>query len=89
MKISVKVIPKSSENRVIGYEKEVLKVKCTAAPEKGKANDALIEILADHFNVPKRCIKIVRGLNTTKKIVEISSECTLEKSDKKGKKRVN
>ncbi|MGE3954886.1 MAG: DUF167 domain-containing protein [Parachlamydiales bacterium] len=69
--IQVKVIPKSSENRVVGFEGEVLKVKCTAAPDKGKANDALVALLADYYDVPKRAVRIVRGETDSRKVVEI------------------
>jgi len=71
MKIQVKVIPKSSENRVVGFEGEILKVKCTTVPEKGKANEVVIELLAAYFQVPKRAVHIVKGAVSSKKIVEI------------------
>jgi hypothetical protein len=47
-------------------------VKVTAPPEKGKANDAVIEILADYFDVPKSSISIIGGKSTRVKLVEIS-----------------
>lgn len=71
MIIQVKVITKASQNAVIGYEGDVLKVKCTAVPEKGKANDAVIALLAEYFSVPKSQIVILRGKTSSKKTVEI------------------
>ena len=61
MLIKVKVIPNSSEDRVIGEENGFLKVKVRTPPEKGKANLALIELLAKYFQLPKRCIIIQSG----------------------------
>lgn len=73
MIIEVKVIPKSSQNAVIGFEDDILKIKCTAVPEKGKANKAVIALLADHFNVPKSAITILKGKTSSRKTVEIKS----------------
>jgi len=61
MLIKVKVIPNSSEDRVVGEENGLLKVKVRTPPEKGRANLALIELLAKHFQLPKRCIIIQSG----------------------------
>lgn len=71
MIIKVKVITKSSQNKVVGFEGDVLKVKCTAAPEKGKANAAVIALLSKHFKVPKRAITILKGKKEPRKIIEI------------------
>ncbi len=46
MKISVKVIPKASKNEIVGWEEDILKVRLTVVPEKGKANEALIALLS-------------------------------------------
>jgi uncharacterized protein len=40
MIIKIKIIPKALRNEIVGFENEILKIKCTAAPEKGKANEA-------------------------------------------------
>jgi len=49
-------------------------VKVTAPPEKGKANEAVIELLADFFDAPKNSISIVGGKSTRMKIVDISAK---------------
>ena len=60
--IELKVIPKSSKNEVAGLlDNGALKVKITAAPEKGKANAAIRAFLAEEFGVPKKNVRIVRG----------------------------
>jgi len=71
MIIEVKVIPKSSQNQVVGFEGEVLKVKTTAVPEKGKANAAVIKLLSKYYKVPKSAITILKGHTSSKKIIEI------------------
>lgn len=71
MNITVKVLPKSSKNAIVGYEKGVLKVKITAAPEKGDANRALIEFLGRFFNIKKSFITILKGETSRLKVIQI------------------
>lgn len=61
MIIKVKVTANSKEERVVGEEDGFLKVKVRTPPEDGKANAAVIELLAKHFKLPKRCIIIQSG----------------------------
>jgi uncharacterized protein (TIGR00251 family) len=70
-RISVKVLPRSSQNKVVA-EKEIFKVKLTAPPVGGAANEALIKVLAEYFDVKKSQIKIISGNTSRMKIVEIS-----------------
>lgn len=70
-RIYVKVSPKSSRNEVVRVSEGEYKVKLTAAPVDGKANEALIEILAKHFKVAKSCVTIVGGKTAKTKIVDI------------------
>lgn len=74
--ISVKVSPKASANRVEGFEidaagQEWLKVRLTVAPEKGKANSALLKLLANHWNVSVSDLEIVSGHKHRYKRVKI------------------
>ena len=62
IRLSLKVIPKSSRNEIVGIQEDgSLKLKITAAPEKGKANAAICDFLASEFGVPKRNVEILRG----------------------------
>lgn len=71
-KLKLRVLPRSSRNEVTGLMADgTLKVKLTSAPVDGKANEALIEILSEHFQIAKSKIKIVRGRTSKNKIVEI------------------
>jgi uncharacterized protein (TIGR00251 family) len=69
--IRVKVTPRSSKNQITGKEKEFYRVKVTAAPVEGKANDALISLLAEELDVPKRDIEIVAGKTGRLKTIRI------------------
>lgn len=74
MLISVKVIPRSRKNSVeleVGEEGERLKVRLTAPPVDGAANEALVALLAERLGVPKRQVVIVRGATSRQKVVEV------------------
>jgi len=71
MKLIVKVIPNSKENKVLGDKDGSIKVKLTAPAKEGKANKALIELLSDYFNIPKSSIFIISGSSSKTKIVDI------------------
>jgi len=70
MRLAVRVIPRSSRNS-IEWEQETLKVRLTAPPVEGAANEALIALLAERLDLPKRSISIVSGATGRQKIVEI------------------
>jgi uncharacterized protein (TIGR00251 family) len=70
--LALKVIPKSSKNEVIGLLGDgSLKVKITAAPEKGKANAAVCDLLAEEFKVARKNVRITRGETSHHKHVSI------------------
>jgi len=64
------VIPKANQTKIV-KESWGLKVYVTASAEKGKANKAAIEVLADHFGVKKDQIRFIAGLRSRNKVVEI------------------
>lgn len=69
--ITVKVITKASKNQVEGFEGEILKVKVTCVPEKGKANEVVIGLIAKYFDVQKSAVKIIKGKTASIKIIHI------------------
>ena len=71
MRINVRVIPRSSKN-LIEWEEGRLRVRLTAPPIDGAANDALIALLAQCLGLHKRDIQIVHGTTGRHKIVEIT-----------------
>jgi len=71
MRIYVKVSPRSSKNEVTKISEGEYKVKLTAAPVDNQANDMLIRVLANYFNLPKSSLKIIGGKSAKIKIIEI------------------
>lgn len=72
MTLRVKVIPRSRKNEVSGELADgTLKVHVTAPPEKGKANELVCEVLAAHYKVHVRSVRIVMGHGSPRKVVRI------------------
>lgn len=71
-RLTVKVIPRSSRNRVVGWLGDTLKVTVTAPPEGGKANAAVVALLAESLDVDASSVQCVAGHASTRKIVAIA-----------------
>jgi uncharacterized protein (TIGR00251 family) len=71
MKFSVKIQPKSSKEAVEQFADGSYKIFVHSPPTDGKANAAVVEVLAKHFKVAKSSVKIVSGEKSRSKIVEI------------------
>ncbi|MGI6550301.1 MAG: DUF167 domain-containing protein [Syntrophomonadales bacterium] len=71
VRLEVKVQPRSSRNEVLGFQQGVLKVKLTAPPVEGEANQALISFLAETMGIAKRNVVILRGETSRLKLVGI------------------
>ena len=67
----MKVIPRSSRTEMLGKENDIYRMKLTAPPVEGKANKAVIELLAEKLGVPKREIEIVSGKTGRLKTIRI------------------
>jgi uncharacterized protein len=71
--IEVKVEPRSSKKQIIGaMDNEILKVKLTAPPVDGSANEQLVELIAEAAGVKRSQVSIVRGLSSKRKLVRIT-----------------
>lgn len=68
--LQVRVIPNAKKSRILDEDGR-LKVYLTAPASEGKANKALVEVLADHFGVRKSEVRIVKGEKGRDKVVEI------------------
>ena len=71
MTLELHVQPGASRSEFAGRHGDRIKVRLAARAVDGKANDALIEFLAVHYQVPKRNVRIVAGLKSRRKRVVI------------------
>jgi len=69
--IRVKVIPRSSRTEIAGMEKDIYRVKITDPPIEGKANKAVIALLAEKLGIAKRDIEITAGKTSRMKTVRV------------------
>jgi uncharacterized protein (TIGR00251 family) len=69
--LDLHVQPGASRSEFAGKHGERIKVRLAARAVDGKANDALIAFLAEHYNVPKRNVRIESGLKSRQKRVVI------------------
>lgn len=68
--IAVRVTPKASRNAVTEGE-DGLRVSVTTVPEDGKANKAVIKLLATALGVPKSSLTLVRGATSRDKVFRL------------------
>jgi uncharacterized protein (TIGR00251 family) len=62
MILTVHVKPNARENKLLSWlDETTVKVSVTAAPEKGKANEAVIALLSKELRIPKTTIELIRG----------------------------
>ena len=71
MKIRVKVVS-NSKNEEVTKEDDGFLVKVKEPPKEGKANKAVIKLLAEYFGVSQGSIRIVRGVRSRTKVIEVS-----------------
>jgi len=69
--LAIKAIPGAPRHEVCGWLGEAVKVKIHAPPLEGRANEALIEFLAETLDLPRRAVTLVRGDTARQKIVRI------------------
>jgi uncharacterized protein (TIGR00251 family) len=70
----VKVKPNSKQQKIEEQPDGSLTVHLKSPPVEGKANEELIKLLSDKFDVPKSYIRIKSGLSSRQKLVEIDTE---------------
>jgi uncharacterized protein (TIGR00251 family) len=72
-RITIQLIPNAKQNAIVGYESGAWKIRITAPPIEGRANEALIDFLSDILDLPKSGIEIMKGRASRKKILEIQA----------------
>ncbi len=70
-RLHLRVSPGAAPSAVVGRQGAAWKVRVAARPEKGKANDALVRLLADTLSVPAHQVRIVSGHASRDKTVAL------------------
>jgi uncharacterized protein (TIGR00251 family) len=70
-RLRVRVSPGARRGGVAGRVGEVWKLRVTAPAEGGRANDAVVRLLAEAVDVPRRQVALVSGQTAREKVVEL------------------
>lgn len=79
IRLAVRLMPNGGHNAIDGLESDgedgtLMKVRVTTVPEKGKANKALIALVAKSLGIPKSTVSIASGDTSQKKILRIDGD---------------
>ena len=79
VRLALRVTPKASRNAIAGLADtadggQVLKVSVTTVPENGKANEAVIKLLAKACKLPKSSLNVVAGATDRNKIIHVAGD---------------
>jgi hypothetical protein len=70
VKVQVKVKP-NSKTEELSQDGDSFVVKVKEPPKEGRANQAVIKLLAQHFGVPQSQIRIISGFKSRNKVIEV------------------
>lgn len=65
-------MPNGRRAEVVGRYGDAWKIRVSAAPEKGRANDELVRFLGDVLDVPRGAVEVVRGHGSRDKLVVVT-----------------
>jgi uncharacterized protein (TIGR00251 family) len=67
--LRLRVVPGASRPGIVGRHGDAWKVRVTAPPEDGRANDAVLDLLARTFDLPRRDVRLATGASSRDKVV--------------------
>ena len=70
--INVKVLPRASKNEIVEKQDNIYKIKLTVPAIEGKANKALLKLLAKRLHIPRTKIEIITGERSRIKTIRIN-----------------
>lgn len=71
VRFAVRVQPRASRSEIVGVHGDAMKVRLSAPPVDGAANEALVELIAAALGVGRRAVRIVSGASSRSKVVEV------------------
>ena len=71
-RLRLRVVPGARTSGVVGRQGEAWKVRVAAAPEHGRANDAVVRLLAETIGVPREDVAVVAGRGSRDKTIELT-----------------
>jgi uncharacterized protein len=71
-RLRVRVVPGAASTQLVGRLGGAWKLRVHAAPERGRANDAVVALLAETLGLPRADVRVVAGQTTRDKLVELA-----------------
>jgi uncharacterized protein (TIGR00251 family) len=71
IRLRLRVSPGAARTELAGRHGDAWKVRVSAAPERGRANEAVVGLLAERLGVPRRSLSVVSGQSSRDKVVEL------------------
>jgi len=71
-RLNVKVVPGSSRDQIVGWLGDALKIKVMAPPEKGRANEAVVEFLSMQLGISTDDIEVESGQSSQSKVIAVT-----------------
>lgn len=81
-RLRLRVSAGSRRSEIVGRQGDAWKVRVQAAPERGRANAAVLELLAERLAVPASELALVSGATSREKVVELKSLSAAEASER-------
>jgi uncharacterized protein (TIGR00251 family) len=69
--LEIHLQPGAKRSGVVGFREGILYVKVTALPQKGQANRALLELMAQTLGIPRSNVDIIRGQSSRSKVIAV------------------
>jgi uncharacterized protein len=76
--LDLKTIPNAPRNQIAGWLGGALKVKVQAPAREGRANEALLEFLAEKLRLPRRAVTLKRGDKSRQKVISVDGLSLVE-----------
>ena len=70
-RIDVRLTPRGGRDRIDGWDGDVLRVRVAAPPADGRANEAMVRLVAKALGVPPSRVTLVSGAQSRTKVIEI------------------
>lgn len=78
VELRVKVVPGASRDRIAGVLGDALKMQVSAAPERGKANAAVVDLIAGALGVSGQVVSVIAGLTQPRKTLRVMGKSAAE-----------
>lgn len=69
--LRVRLTPRAARNQIDGWDGDLLRVRVTAPPVEGKANYALLRLLADALDVSPSRLRLIKGQTSREKVIAV------------------